>query len=112
MIESSGGASTTPAGNRITRLPARGPGGLHSAVRAGDCATPTSFAARAGVEATHALRFKSDHSAVDLSMLTPLCAKASRAISQRWGDLAVFDRTPHSEARFACSARRTPSSGA
>jgi hypothetical protein len=38
------------------------PGGLHSAVRAGGCATPTGFAARAGVEAAHALTFNPGHS--------------------------------------------------
>ena len=34
---------------------------FHSAVRAGGCATPTGFAARAGAEAAHALTFKSNH---------------------------------------------------
>ena len=38
------------------------PRGHHSAVRAGGSATPTGYAARAGVEATHALTFNPDHS--------------------------------------------------
>jgi hypothetical protein len=64
----------------ITRLPAPNPGGFHSAVRAGGCATPTGFAARAGAQANHAPTFKLDHSLVadqrkadqpDLSSLAP-----------------------------------------
>jgi hypothetical protein len=38
------------------------PGGHHSTVRAGGCATPTGFAARAGAPANHVLTFKLDHS--------------------------------------------------
>ncbi len=37
--------------------PAPSSGGLHSAVRAGGCATPTGFTTRAGAEAVHALTF-------------------------------------------------------
>lgn len=61
VIESWRRFYSTPA-TRVAGLPAPSPGGLHSAVRAGGCATPTGFAARASVEATHALTFKPDHS--------------------------------------------------
>lgn len=47
---------------RVAGLPAPGPGGLHSAVRAGGSATPTGFAACAGIEVTHALTFNPEHS--------------------------------------------------
>ena len=43
-------------------LPAPSPGGLHSAVRAGSCATPTGFAARASAETANALTFNVGHS--------------------------------------------------
>ena len=38
------------------------PGELRSAVRAGGCATPTDFVARAGTQANQALIFNPDHS--------------------------------------------------
>ena len=38
------------------------PESLHSAGRAGGCATPTGFAARAGAQANHSLTFNPDHS--------------------------------------------------
>jgi len=44
--------------NNVTKPP----GGLHSAVRAGGCATTAGFAARAGAEAAHALTFNPGHS--------------------------------------------------
>ena len=45
----------------IPGIQAPSPGGLHSAVRAGGCATQTGFAARAGAEAAHALTINPDH---------------------------------------------------
>jgi len=48
-------------GSPNRRLPGSS-GGLHSAVRAGGCTTPTGFAARAGAQANHAPTFNTDHS--------------------------------------------------
>jgi hypothetical protein len=58
----SDGSLQYASATRITGLSAPSPGGLHSAVRAGGCATPTGFAARAGAQTNHALTFNPDHS--------------------------------------------------
>jgi hypothetical protein len=51
------------ASARLTRIQATGSGGLRTRYdRAVGSATPTSFAARAGVEAVNALTFHPDHS--------------------------------------------------